>query len=155
MSKVVLIPWENRLTKMIHEPGGVKVVDALERAAENLEAIRGECLVALEQRLEEIVRLHGEGGDSPAPAGQDGIYQLANEIHGVAGVFGMAEMGEAAFSLCELVDRLRALGRWSAAAIAVHISALKLFREPASADDRAEVLHGLKLITERYAAVRT
>ena len=152
MSPVIRIPWENRLTKMIQQPGGMKVVDALQRAADNLDSIRGECVAALDQRLDEIVRLHVQGGQKPEPAVEDAIYQMANEIHGVAGVFGMAELGEAAFSLCDLVDRLRALGRWSSAAIEVHIAALRLFREPEVVGDRAQVLQGLRKVTDRYAA---
>ena len=150
MSDATLIPWQNRLAKLIREPGGSKVADVLKRADENLDAIRSECLDALDRHLEEITRLRTASGDNPSPEAKDAIYQLASDIHGVAGVFGLETLGEAAFSLCELTDRLRRSDRWSPDAVEVHISALRLLRHPEGAGDSAEVMLGLRKVLGRF-----
>jgi len=150
MSDATLIPWQNRLAKLIREPGGAKVAEVLKRADENLDAIRAQCLDALDRHLEEITQLRASSGPAPSAAVKDAIYQLASDIHGVAGVFGLEALGEAAFSLCELADRLRRSDRWSQDAVDVHISALRLLRHPEGAGDSAQVLRGLYQVLGRF-----
>ncbi len=125
----------------------------LKRADENLDAIRAECLDALDRHLEQITQLRAQSGAAPSAEIKDAIYQLASDIHGVAGVFGLEALGEAAFSLCELADRLRRSDRWSQDAIDVHISALRLLRHPESADDSNQVLRGLYQVLGRFPKV--
>ena len=148
MSAVMRVPWTNRLTKMIREPGGMRVEDALEGAKANLETIREGCLEAVDARLTELDRLHREAGAAPTAELKDAIYAQASDVHSVAGVFGLQELGEAAFSLCDLVDRLRALDRWDPKAIEVHLNALRLFREP-QPQAAAAVLEGLRRVSGR------
>ena len=148
MSAVMRVPWTNRLTKLIREPGGVKVEDALEQAKVNLETVRESSLVAVDARLSEIEELHRQAAAGITPALRDAIYAQASDIHSVAGVFDLADLGEAAFSLCELVDRLRVLDRWDPQAVEVHLYALRLFREPQPQGGEA-VLEGLRRVTGR------
>lgn len=147
MSAVMRVPWENRLAKMIREPGGVKLNEAVRQAEENLKSVQDSCLEALDGYLAEIERLHREGGAKPSEAAKASIYQLANDIHGMAGVFGLGDLGRAAFSLCELVDRLCAAGRWNAASVEVHLSALRLLRQPGG--DHGDMLEGLRRVVAR------
>ena len=149
MSSVMRVPWENRLSKIVKDPGGVRVVDALEQASKNLESIRGDCIAAVDEHLAEIARVHREAGDHPTVEQKTLIYQLGNDIYGMAGLFGLNQLGEAAFSLCELADRMRASEKWSAPAIEVHLAALRLFRTPAPAAEGAAVLQGLHKVTDR------
>ena len=148
MSTVMRVPWTNRLTKMIQEPGGVRVGDALEAAQTNLDSIRDSCLQSIDARLEELEQLHQQTRAGDASELRDEIYSRAADIHSVAGVFGLAELGQAAFSLCDLVDRLRSLGRWDQQAVAVHLNALRLFRNP-QPGTAAAVLEGLQRVTNR------
>ena len=152
MSQATLIPRKNLLGKLIGDPGGSKLADMLKRADENLESIRADCLNALDRHLDGIAQLRAEAGGEPSLAVKDSIYQLSGEIHGVAGVFGFEALGEAAFSLCELTDRLRRSGRWAQDAIDVHIGALRLLRHPESLGDAAVVLGGLRQVLERFPA---
>lgn len=131
------------------EPGGVRVEDAMAQAAENLQTIQAECLVALDAQLGELERLCAEGGAAPADEVKLEIYRVSNDIVAVAGVFSLAELGAAAFSLCELVDRLRSGGRWSQAAVGVHLSAFRLLRHPDDQTDHSALVEGLKRVTER------
>ena len=149
MSKVKRISWENRLGKMLREPGGISVDHALRKAAENLESIRESSLSAVDGQIGLIEAQCRTAGSQPSAFHRAEIYRLANEIHGVAGVFGLNQLGEAAFSLCELIDHLGEAQHWSAEAIGVHLSALRLFRHPDEQVDGEAVLAGLRRITER------
>ena len=149
MSSVMRVPWENRLSKIVRDPGGVRVVDALAQADKNLESIRGDCIAAVDEHLTEIARIHRESGDQPTVEQKTQIYQLGNDIYGMAGLFGLNQLGEAAFSLCELIDRLGQRSRWSLEAIEVHLAALRLFRTPAPGPEGAAVLQGLHKVTDR------
>jgi hypothetical protein len=147
MSAVMRVPWENRLAKLVRKPGGVKLNEAVLQAEENLKSVQDSCLEALDGYLAETERLHVEGGAKPSEEAKESIYQLANDIHGMAGVFGLGDLGDAAFSLCELVDRLRAAGRWNAASVEVHLSALRLLRVPG--EGHADMLEGLRRVVAR------
>ena len=130
-------------------PGGIRVPDALNKAAENLETIREDCLGALDEQLTQIERLCAEGGDNPSDTLKLEIYGISNDIVAVAGVFSLTELGEAAFSLCELIDRLRRGGGWSRAAVMVHISAFRILRNPDDQTDRSALVQGLRRVTEK------
>lgn len=152
MSAVIHIPWTNRLTKMIAEPGGVRVDEALKGAEQNLETMRESCLIAIDARLAEIEKLHRDAGPAPDQTAKDALYALGDEIHAVAGVFGLNELGAAAFSLCELVDGMRSSDRWNTQAMDVHLGALRLFREPRNAAGAGPVLAGLRRVIEQATA---
>ncbi len=133
---------------MIREPGGLRVGDALDAAQTNLESIREDCLKAIDARLETLEQLHHQTLAGDRPELRDEIYAQAADIQSVAGVYGLDELGQAAFSLCDLVDRLRSVDRWDRQAVAVHLNALRLFRNP-QPEAAAAVLEGLQRITGR------
>jgi hypothetical protein len=147
------IAWENRLGKMVKEPGGVRLGEALEQASRNLDDIQMECLRAMDGQIEDMERLCAEGGRHPTDDTKHEIYDLANDVLAVAGSFRLKELGEAAFCLCELVDRLRTSGKWSQPAVEVHLSAFRLLRHPDPGADRSSVVLGLRGLTERIATV--
>ena len=153
MTSAVFIPWENKLAEIMRKPGGVKVTDALERAEKNLEIAKADCLADLDQELAELDRLCEEGGRRPDDDLKRRIYDLSNDIVAVAGPFGLGELGQAAFCLCELVDRLRGLGQWNQAAVQVHLSSCRLLRQPAPDADRSSVINELKKLVERVAVI--
>jgi hypothetical protein len=149
MSRVRRIEWTNRLERLLDEPGGISVGDALRKAAENLESIKESSLAALDERLAEIDELRRRAGLEASTEVKDEIYHLANDVHGIAGVFGLHQLGEAAFSLCELIDRQREHGRWSQRAVDVHLDAFRIFRRPDDEIDGEAILAGLKQILDR------
>ena len=152
MSAATFIPWENRMAKMVREPGGVRLSDALEQAGKNLDSIQMECLAVMDGQIQEMERLCAEGGRQPDDEIKHQIYDLANDVLAVAGSFRLTELGQAAFCLCELVDRLRTSGKWNQAAVEVHLSAFRLLRFPDPGADRSSVVLGLKGLTERVAS---
>ena len=149
MSTVKRIAWTNRLGKLLLEPGGITAGHALRKAAENLETIRDTSLTTLDEHLAEIEALRRQAGNKASAEAKEAIYGRANAIHAVAGVFGLGQLGEAAFSLCELIDLQRENGRWSPEAVDVHLAAFHIFRRPDHEVDGEVVLAGLRKITER------
>ncbi|HEY5412336.1 MAG TPA: hypothetical protein VIJ94_16580 [Caulobacteraceae bacterium] len=153
MTAATFIAWENRLGKMVKAPGGVKLTDALDQAGKNLDSIQDACMEAMDAQLDELERLCAEGGRQPTEEIKNRIYDVANEVLAVAGAFTLSELGQAAFCLCELVDRLRAGGKWNQAAVEVHLSAFRLLRQPGEGADRSSVIAGLKGLTDRVAVI--
>ncbi len=153
MTAATFIQWENRLTKMVKEPGGVRIGQALDQAGQNLDTIQEECLLAMDGQIEEMEKLCADGGRQPPEEVKNKIYDLSNDVLAVAGAFDLKELGQASFSLCELVDRLRSRARWNQAAVEVHLSAFRLLRQPDPNSDRSSVILGLKGLTDRVAAL--
>ena len=157
MTDVVVrhIPVKNRLASLIRTPGGKKLKDALADAERNLETVRADCVNQVDHLLSEIQRLAGGGGD-PDLAARERIYDLANQILGLAGTFGMASLGRAAFSLCELIDCTLDGGGCPRGEVLVHVESLQLLRYPArlGAAGEAAVLDGLTKII-RHAQARS
>jgi hypothetical protein len=153
MSAATFIAWENRLSKVVREPGGLRMGEALDQAGKNLDEIQMECLAVMDGQIDEMERLCADGGRQPDDDTKHQIYDLANDVLAVAGSFKLKELGQAAFCLCELVDRLRTCGKWNQAAVEVHLSAFRLLRHPDPGADRSSVVLGLKGLTERVAAI--
>ena len=146
----IFTTWKNPLDAMIRAPGGKRIEDALRQAEANLDQIRAPCLADVDLQLDEMERLSNESGAATDDEIKLEIYRRANDIHAVAGVFGLKDMSAAAFCLCELMDRLRTQGGWSKAAIDVHLSSLRLLRHPIF-EDRSGVVEGLRRLTEKVA----
>ncbi len=153
MTAATFIAWENRLAKMVKEPGGIKLNDALDQAGKNLDSIHEACMEAMDAELEELDRLCAEGGRKPSDEIKKRIYDVGNDVIAVAGAFSLSELGQAAFSLCELVDRLRTRDKWNQAAVEVHLSAFRLLRQSEPGADRSSVVLGLKGLTDRVAVI--
>lgn len=155
MSKAKFIPWKSRLSKIIRQPGGTTVKGALKDAKRNLEKIRLECIAEIDAKLGLIQQRFGHAEDRPNDAELDELYRFSNDIVGMAGLFDMPELGEAAFSLCELLDRLKNNGEWDWPAVEVHLSALTLLRRATQgAEENQAVLRGLRKLTARVDARR-
>ncbi len=144
----------NRLAAMIQKPGGLRASEAVAAAQQNLESVRGEALA----RLDEIIaglEADAAGRTTYEAQAADRMYGLANEVVGLAGVYGYGPMGDAAYSLCELLDQLRSRGGWSPEGVAVHVQTIKLLRStggPASdAATSAAILDGLRKVSARVA----
>ncbi len=155
MSEVKLIPWKSRLSKIIKQPGGVTVRGALKDAKLNLEKLRLECVVEIDAKLALMQQRFGHARERPSETEIDEFYRLSNDIVGVAGMFDLNALGEAAFSLCELLDRLKGAGQWDWPAVEVHLSSLTLLRhaKPDAPENQA-VLMGLRKLTARVDARR-
>jgi hypothetical protein len=144
---------ENRLGKVIWIPGGKTIAQALEDAQSNLDEIRSKELDVLRAKLEEIQKLGKKNELTPNAADIGALYALSSEIIDSAGLFGLPELGEAAFSLCELLDRLRSRKTWNWPAVQVHLHGLLILADPDKTplEARSAVVEGLRQVCERVA----
>ena len=146
---------ENRLAKAVDLPGGVTVADAISGAAQQLEAVRAECMSALDEKIASIETLTSNAAFSSSGDDIRRVYDLANEILNEAGVFALAELSEAGRSLCDLTGGARKDAALDVRAIRVHVAAMKSLRRPevhGDAATRAAVLEGLRQVTAKVAA---
>lgn len=152
MTSVQFLFPENRLAKLVRQPGGIGLQQAIAAASSNLESIRDELLVGLDEYLQQVDAI---GADPRLPedrAMQEDLYQKSNFVAGVAGHCGLAELGQAAYTFCEVLDRFLSGAAWSAPAVMVHLDALKVLRatDPSAANQNgAAVVQGLRKVTER------
>ena len=139
--------YENRLAKSVVSSGGMSAAEALSKAQAAVEEVREPTLAEIDSSLGEI---YGLGAQMKAEApGEDALqrmYVCANRVVAMGGVFGLGELGQAAYSLCELVSRFQTLERFHFNMVQVHLDGLKLLRSPAEHPTaiRQEVLAGLR-----------
>jgi hypothetical protein len=115
----------NRLAKLITMPGGKKVGDAIADAEAALGEIEGDCVAAIDERLAELAAVAAAEG----PAGGARLYALSNEIIPLAWMLKLRDLGQAAYSLCELIDLSSDReGGCDPRALTVHLESLKLLR---------------------------
>jgi hypothetical protein len=156
MSSVRFVFPKLKLTGQLKEAGGLPVVEALEAAQANLEAIRPECLGALQALTEEAVACLQRFPSTFSLEPLKELYAIASRGVGVGAVGGSPAADTALVSLCDLLDHLRTTGRWDREAVAVHVKTLQLLvhgvgqnMDAATAD---AILSGLRKVTALYAA---
>jgi chemotaxis protein histidine kinase CheA len=145
-----------RLSKILRQPGGKTVAAAVKDAEEGVAALAEACLESIDEGLLEVDRYRKAFIESQnkAPAAT-ALYDATNGIIGLAGAAGLDEMDHAAFSLCDLLDRMTRAGRWDADAVVVHVQALHLLRHPDVLGGAASVqmiVDGLKKVRDKVLA---
>ena len=144
---------ENRLAKVIWIPGGKTIAQALDDAQANLDEIRQESLGVLRAKLEELQAQGKKSAAAPGEADIEVLYNLSSEVLDIAGLFGLPELGHAAFSLCELLDRLKSRKAWNWPAVQVHLHGLLVLADPDKTppEGRQTVVDGLRQVCQRVA----
>jgi hypothetical protein len=149
VSNSQVFKYENRLAGALVTRGGMSRVEAVQAAQAEIEEVREPTLAEIDAALQEIYALDArlEGGADPDALVR--MYDCANRVLAMGAVFGLADLGKAAYSLCELVSRFQRLERFNAAMIRVHVDGLKLLRTPDEhpAKAREQVLAGLHQVT--------
>ena len=142
---------ENRLAKVVWRPGGKTIAQALDDAQANLDEIRAESLDLLRGKLDEIQALGKKSEKNPEEGDLQTLYGLSGEVLDIAGLFGLAELGQAALSLCELIDRLKSRKVWNWPAVQVHLHGLLILADPDKTppDARQSVVEGLRQVCQR------
>lgn len=147
MSVVKWIRKKSRLSQMIGQPGGVTVRNALARAEENLAEMRDDCLTAVVEAVTSLERML-EAEVTDPNAWLEEVYRLSSSALDAVGPFGLEDVATAAFSLCELADRLQSAGRCEKPWVEVHVRALRLLLQlpPEAVEGRRELLAGLERV---------
>jgi hypothetical protein len=143
--------YENRLAKSVVTRGGMSAAEALQAAHEAVEQVREPTIAEIDATLAEIFEL-GDRMKALNAFDEEALHRMyicSNRVVAMGGVFGLGELGQAAYSLCELVSRFQTLERFQWDMIRVHVDGLRLLRHPGdfAAAVRAEVLAGLRQIT--------
>lgn len=141
-----------KLAKVLRRPGGKTVAAALSEAEEGLAGLKGPCLEAIDKMM---AAMNGHLADLCGPNRMQASKQLYNDVNGVIGLAtaaGFPEMDRAAYSLCDLLDRMQETRNWDIDAVRVHVQALHLLRQPAALEGGAsvrQILLGLKQVREK------
>jgi hypothetical protein len=142
------------LASCIGTPDGITAEQAENYAALKLEMLRELSLAEIDNAIDCIsgyLRLLKLA--VPPPAVEAELHRLSCEIAGIAGSFGHGALGEAAYSLCKLIDERSARGQWDRIAVDVHFDAMRLLRHPESISEAGQehLLKGLRLVAGRPA----
>ena len=148
MSTGKVFKYENRLAASLVAKGGMTAQEAVRSAEVAVEEVREPSIAEIDSSLGEIYAL---GAGLQSGADEDAMrkmYVCANRVVALGGVFGLSDLGKAAYSLCELVSRFQTSGRFQWSMIRVHLDGLKLLRAPDDhpAQAREEVLAGLRQV---------
>jgi hypothetical protein len=144
---------ENRLATMVFKPGGKQIAQAIDDAQAGIDEIRIAELDVLRVKLEEIQKLGRKAEKSATNAQIEDLYSLSVQVLDISGMYGLVELGQAAFSLCELLDRLRARQVWNWPAVQVHLHGLLILADPDKVPEsgRQSVVEGLRAVCERVS----
>lgn len=153
MSAVMWVMKKSRLSQLIDESGGTTVLNALREAERQLAPLREAAMEAIEAGIVELEDMAAtEPLEGLEPFWLDEIYRAGGGLLDVAGPFGMEDMCAVAYSLCELADRQKRVGRCDPATVRIHVSALRLLSRPDQPKEaRQAVLDGLSRLVERAA----
>jgi hypothetical protein len=153
MTSVRFVFPKPRLNELLRMPGGLPVAEAVERAHQNLEAIRPTCTAELLGLLELCEAAYWNLKDAYDEPAVTELYSLAVKGIGAGEVCGAPAVDVALTSFCDLLDHLRTLKRYDHEAVGVHVRAWRLLMgadlPKAGAD---QILAGLLKISARYAA---
>ncbi len=144
------------LAKQLRQPGGKAVAEALIDANAALAALRPACLEHIDRTLRRMEKAFEslDGDESGRALGL--IYEAANDLVGPAATARLVAMDRAAYSLCDLADRMATSGAVDTQALRVHLNALQVFRSleaTGEAFDPVPVLLGLRKVRDKYGAV--
>ena len=152
MSSVRIVFPKPKLAKLLIDPGGKPVVEALADAKANLVELQPECraeLASLAEQVEACFERTPPAGDGPSTVE---FYNLAAGGVGLGAVAGLAAVDDTLVSLCNLMDYFQVHGRWDHEALRVHVQTLKLLVSGAELPESAvaAVLAGLQRVNAHY-----
>jgi hypothetical protein len=148
LSLVRFFKPENRLAKIIAEPGGKHVIAAIDDANAQLLDMSEECLKKVDDAL---ARIYASGTKAPEGAEITKLYTSVREIAGLAALCDLLDLGSAALSVCVLLDHAQNGARLTDEHVAVSLNVLRILRHPHLIDDkgRRNLLRNLDVMVEK------
>jgi hypothetical protein len=140
---------ENRLAKIARSPGGKSVDEAVRGAEARIEAVRDKCVAALSTKADQLAALSAGDRGAGATMTMEGLYNISNAIFGVACVYELDALAEAACSLCDLLHGFRNGEPVNWSAVDVHVDGIRLLATGRS-EGAASVLAGLRQVRARF-----
>lgn len=135
------------LAAQMRQPGGRTVGAAVSAAGAALEERREAAMADIGEVLEQLQAVVARRGAGDA----EQIYDRAAALLDVAGFFDTGPLYDAAYSLCDLSERMQAASAWRWPAVEVHLQALALILAAGCRHDAASdaLLTGLRAVVER------
>lgn len=146
MSEARTFKIKSTLARQLQDPGGRQVRDLEQQANARLETHRDDAMAAVTATLDALDGLCAEAAIDAGPR----VYALGSSIVDVAGYFDTGPLFDAAYSLCEVSDRMLQAETWHWPSIRVHAQALRLILASGCRVGRTSetLLAGLRSITQ-------
>lgn len=146
MSGAEVFKVRSRLADQIGREGGMTAGMAVERASRELAKTEDASRDAVAEVIDQLERL---GRDQTAS--MDEVYDLASAVLDIAGLYDETLLCKAAYSLCELTDKLRMAGRSDWPPVLVHVEGLRLIlnTDITRHDELAPMVEGLCKVSAR------
>ena len=122
MSEARTFKVKSSLARQLQDPGGKLVKDAQRQAGEALEMHRDGTMATIAANLDALDALCSAAAADGGPR----VYAFASSVVDLAGYFDTGPLFEAAYSLCEVSDRMIQAETWHWPSIQVHAQALRL-----------------------------
>src|SRR5258706_16485812 len=104
--------------------------EAARAVVAQMDHVREPTIAHIDSALATIAQMRDAMKAGPELHALEAMYAAANRIVATAGLFGLGELGEAAYSLCELVSRFQCIGRVNLKLIDVHTDGPRLLPQP-------------------------
>lgn len=142
MSAVRKSNYQPRMIKLLREPGGMRVREALERAEAALVELHEACLESIDTAMDQT-----ELQLPRWPGSAEEIYDQSTRIIDACNQPSERALALAARSLCDIVDQLDAKDPRTLEAVKVHVQAFRvLHRSDAPAEAQDMILDGLEAV---------
>lgn len=137
------------LAQYFNIAGGITAEQAVARAKLNLDFVREETIVEIDRALERIGLLVGKCKAVGTERPYKPLIEDAHAIHSVAGTFGFASLGVAAFMLREYLSQLERRSQWDLDGLELYYLAMRCLRGEAHSAACREILDGLQKLANR------
>ncbi len=126
--------------------------EAVARADLHLELLREKTLAVMADCLAGIDSIIAQIDVTPTPERRKKLHELSCTITALGGMFQRDALSQAAYSFCRLIDATEP--GWDAAAVSVHVGAMRLLFTPArvTAEGQAKLLEGLLKVRRHSVA---
>jgi hypothetical protein len=125
------------LRRGLNAANGISMKDACRLADVHIECMHDDTVALLGETLESIERKLATLDGAPNQQARADLHSLSCAIAGMAAMFGRPSMGDAAYSLCQLIDESEP--GWDAPAVTVHVQAMRLLFSPDLFAKRAQL----------------
>lgn len=139
----------SKLSMQMSRPGGRTMRSAVAQADTALETHRDGAMDSVRDRLAALETICA----AQAPGSQPSVYEAAAALLDLAGFFDTGPLYAAAYSLCDVSDRM-SVDAWDWQAIAVHLRAMRLILADGCRDSEmaGTMLEGLRAVVGKKSS---
>ena len=150
-----IVHVKNRLTELIHLPGGISREEAVVTAIKHVESLRDDYVKLIPGEIAALEAIVGDGGEISAPE-IERLLDRAARLLSLSGTFGYSLLDAVVKCFCDLGMLMIKYGITSAAPLEVHLRAMRLVcpGSPALAEaETKDILEELAKIHAHFKAV--